>query len=47
MGNYVDKNVGPGESVRYTARVSLWNFIIFFLVGGLLAAGQFRCSSEH
>ncbi len=40
MGNYVDKNVGPGEAVRYTARVTLWNFSIFFLVGGLLIVGS-------
>lgn len=36
MGNYVDKNIGPGEAVRYTARVSLWKFSFNFLAGGLL-----------
>ena len=37
MGNYVDKNIGTGEAVRYSARISLWKFSFNFLVGGLLA----------
>jgi uncharacterized membrane protein YdbT with pleckstrin-like domain len=39
MGTYIDKNTGPNETVRYTARVSLWKFSLYFLVGGLLTAG--------
>jgi uncharacterized membrane protein YdbT with pleckstrin-like domain len=41
MGKYVDTTVGPGEAVRYTARVSLWKFSFYFLVGGLLTLGLF------
>lgn len=41
MGNYVDKNIGPGEALRYTAKVSLWKFSFYFLTGGLLALGLF------
>ena len=41
MGKYVDSTVATGEDVRYTARVSLWKFSFYFLVGGLL----FVCSS--
>ena len=36
MGKYVEKNIGPSEAVRYTARVSLWKFSLYFLGGGLL-----------
>jgi uncharacterized membrane protein YdbT with pleckstrin-like domain len=36
MGKYVDNNIGPSEAVRYTARVSLWKFSMYFLAGGLL-----------
>jgi uncharacterized membrane protein YdbT with pleckstrin-like domain len=36
MGNYVSKNMGPSEAVRYTARVSLWKFSVYFLGGGLM-----------
>ena len=38
MGNYVDKNIGTGEAVRYSARISLWKFSFNLLVGGLLTA---------
>jgi len=38
MGTYVDENIGPGEAVRYTARISLWKFSFYFLVGGVLIA---------
>ncbi len=38
MGNYVSKTIGPGEAVRYVARVSLWNFSAYFLGGGLMIA---------
>jgi uncharacterized membrane protein YdbT with pleckstrin-like domain len=40
MGNYVDSNAGTGESVRYTARVTLWKYSFYFLVGGLLILGS-------
>jgi len=34
---YVEENLGKGEAVRYTARVSLWSYVFNFIVGGLLA----------
>jgi len=36
MGKYVDSSVAQGEDVRYTARVSLWKFSLYLLVGGVL-----------
>jgi uncharacterized membrane protein YdbT with pleckstrin-like domain len=38
MGNYVDKNLGSDETVKYSARVSLWKYWFNFLVAGLIAA---------
>ncbi len=38
MGNYVDKNLDHEETVKYSARVSLWKYWINFLMGGLIAA---------
>lgn len=40
MANYIDKNLGPNEVVRYTARLSLWRFPLFFFFGGLLSIGM-------
>ena len=37
MGNYVDKNLGQDETVKYSARVSLWRYWFSFLVGGFFA----------
>lgn len=37
LGNYVDKNIGPDETVKYSARVSLWKYWFSFLVGGFFA----------
>lgn len=41
MGKYVADNVGTGEAVRYVARVSLWKFSSYLLVGGLLISVLF------
>jgi|SRR5579862_2700484 len=40
MGSYIDKNLGPGEVVRYTARLSLWRYPLYFFLGGLLGVGM-------
>jgi uncharacterized membrane protein YdbT with pleckstrin-like domain len=40
MGKYVDENIGTGEAVRYTGRISLWKFSLYFLVGGVLIAAS-------
>ena len=40
MGKYVDENLGKGESVRYTATVSLWRYAFNFFIGGLLVFGS-------
>jgi uncharacterized membrane protein YdbT with pleckstrin-like domain len=36
MGKYVDKSIGAGEAVQYSAKISLWKFGFNFLAGGLL-----------
>lgn len=36
MGTYVDENLGQGEAIRYTARISLWKYAFNFLIGGVL-----------
>jgi uncharacterized membrane protein YdbT with pleckstrin-like domain len=38
MGNYVDKNLGNDETVKYSARVSLWKYWFNFLIGGFFTA---------
>lgn len=40
MASYIDKNLGPGEVVRYTARLSLWRFPLYFFFGGLLGVAM-------
>jgi uncharacterized membrane protein YdbT with pleckstrin-like domain len=40
MGKFVDENLGAGETVRYSARVSLWRYALIFLVGAGLVAGS-------
>jgi uncharacterized membrane protein YdbT with pleckstrin-like domain len=36
MGRYIERSLSPGEAVRYTARLSLWNFSGYFLAAGVL-----------
>jgi uncharacterized membrane protein YdbT with pleckstrin-like domain len=38
MGNFVDKNLDNEETIKYSARVSLWKYWINFLIAGLIAA---------
>jgi len=40
MGSYIEESLDTGESVNYTARVSLWRYALHFLVGGCLVAGS-------
>jgi uncharacterized membrane protein YdbT with pleckstrin-like domain len=40
MGNYVDESLGKGETVKYTARVSLWRYWFNFIIGSFLALGS-------
>ncbi len=43
MGDYVDGALSQGEGIRYTARISLWQYPWHFLIGGALAlTGLFR-----
>jgi uncharacterized membrane protein YdbT with pleckstrin-like domain len=37
MGQFVEDSLGRGETVKYSARVSLWKFTFNFFIGGLLA----------
>jgi uncharacterized membrane protein YdbT with pleckstrin-like domain len=37
MGKFVEENLGSGETVRYTATISLWSYIFSFVIGGVLA----------
>jgi len=37
LGNYVDKNLGQDETVKYSASVSLWRYWFSFLAGGFCA----------
>jgi uncharacterized membrane protein YdbT with pleckstrin-like domain len=37
MSKYIDDSLNAGETVRYTARVSLWRYTFNFLIGGALA----------
>lgn len=39
MGSYVDKNLGNGETISYSASVSLWRYWLSLLIGGLLGFG--------
>jgi uncharacterized membrane protein YdbT with pleckstrin-like domain len=39
MGSYVDKNLGPDETIRYSASVSLWKYWFSLLVGAFLGLG--------
>jgi uncharacterized membrane protein YdbT with pleckstrin-like domain len=37
MSKYIDDSLNSGETVQYTARVSLWRYAFHFLVGAVLA----------
>ena len=39
MGSYVNRTLGPNESVKYTAQRSLWRYWLYLLIGGLLVLG--------
>ena len=36
MSTYIAKNIGPGETVRYTAKLSLCRYCLYFIGGTLL-----------
>jgi uncharacterized membrane protein YdbT with pleckstrin-like domain len=36
VGSYVDRNLSQDETVAYSARVSLWKYWFYFLIGGFL-----------
>src|ERR1700743_1700935 len=38
MSTYVEQSLGPGETVRYSAALSLWGYFFNFLVGGVMLA---------
>jgi uncharacterized membrane protein YdbT with pleckstrin-like domain len=40
MSTYIGKSLVPGETVRYSARLSLWKFWAHFFFGGALTIGM-------
>jgi uncharacterized membrane protein YdbT with pleckstrin-like domain len=42
MSKYIDDSLNAGETVKYTARVSLWKYAFYFLIGGALALISLR-----
>jgi uncharacterized membrane protein YdbT with pleckstrin-like domain len=42
MSKYIDDSLNAGETVRYTARVSLWRYSFHFLIGAALALISLR-----
>jgi membrane protein YdbS with pleckstrin-like domain len=42
MSKYIDDSLNTGETVKYTARVSLWRYSFHFLIGAALALISLR-----
>jgi uncharacterized membrane protein YdbT with pleckstrin-like domain len=42
MSKYTDDSLNAGETVQYTARVSLWRYTFHFLIGAVLALVSLR-----
>jgi uncharacterized membrane protein YdbT with pleckstrin-like domain len=42
MSKYTDDSLNAGETVQYTARVSLWRYAFHFLIGAVLALVALR-----
>ena len=38
MGSYAERSLSPGETVRYTAALSMWRYFFHFLVGAVALA---------
>jgi uncharacterized membrane protein YdbT with pleckstrin-like domain len=36
MGKYVEESLGKGETIKYSARISLWRYLFNFIFGGFL-----------
>jgi uncharacterized membrane protein YdbT with pleckstrin-like domain len=40
LGSYIEKSLGKGEEIKYSARVSLWRFWLRIIIGACLVVGS-------